>query len=120
MFHPHGILAIGFSVNGCWSRYFNSLTASKDLDEPKSTGTVFLIARNLREWSAFFKVLCDVSGRIESATRANIMRFMRARRNIAIIPGGFEDATLHKFGAERTMMRPRKVAHLLAVRLRRA
>jgi len=108
MFHPHGILATGFVCNGCWSRPFNELTAAKDLDVPKNTGTVFLIASNLREWSAFFKVLCDVSGRLESATRSNINRLMTARRNIGIIPGGFEDATLMKHGKDRTFMSKRK------------
>ena len=108
MFHPHGILATGFVCNGCWGRNFNELTAKKDLDTPKSTGTIFLIARNLREWSAFFKVLCDVSGRLESATPMAIKRFMKADRNIAIIPGGFEDATLMKYGKDRTYMNERK------------
>ena len=87
MFHPHGILASGFVVNGCWGRAFNSLTAEKDLDEPKNSGTVFLIARNLREWAPLFKVLCDLSGRLESATKGNIQKLMGSGRNIAIIPG---------------------------------
>ena len=108
MFHPHGILATGFVVNGCWSKPFNELTSEKDLNTPKHTGTVFLIAQSLREWSALFKVLCDCSGRLESATKKNITMLMRARRNLAIIPGGFEDATLHEYGKERTCMKPRK------------
>jgi len=108
MFHPHGILATGFVCNGCWNKNFNELTATHDLAMPKSTGTVFLIARNLREWSAFFKVLCDVSGRLESATKGNIMRLMRDKRNLAIIPGGFEDATLMHHGKERTFIKHRK------------
>lgn len=105
MFHPHGILAVGFVVNGCWSKHFNSLANKKDLDQP---GTVFLIARNLREWAPLFKVLCDLSGRLESATKSNIHRLMKKGRNLAIIPGGFEDATLHAYGKDRTMMAPRK------------
>lgn len=107
MFHPHGILAVGFVVNGCWGRHFNSLASKRDLQEERP-GTVFLIARNLREWAPLFKVLCDLSGRLESATRSNIQRLMKQGRNLAIIPGGFEDATLHAFGKHRTMMTPRK------------
>lgn len=72
MFHPHGILASGFVVNGVWGKHFNGLAAAKDLDTPKNTGTVFLIAQNLREWAPLFKVLCDLSGRLESATKSNI------------------------------------------------
>lgn len=33
---------------------------------------------------------------------------MRAGRNVAIIPGGFEDATLHQYGKERTAVKERK------------
>lgn len=29
-------------------------------------------------------------------------------RNLAIIPGGFEDATIHKFGVDRTFLKARK------------
>ena len=108
MFHPHGILAAGFTCNGCWNKRFNALTAARDLDAPEHTGTIFLIARNLREWAPFFKVLCDLSGRLESATKANIVQLMRRGRNMAILPGGFEDATITAFGKDRTVMRARK------------
>ena len=84
------------------------------------------------------QVVCDVSGRLESATRENIISLMRrgrydthARsrshtcthvghslntrahtrrrgRNLAIIPGGFEDATLYARGKHRTAMSNRK------------
>lgn len=108
VFHPHGILATGFVCNGCWNKHFNQLSAKRDLDEPKATGTIFLIARNLREWAPLFKVLCDVSGRLESATKENITSLMSQGRNLAIIPGGFEDATLHEYGKNRTCMKPRK------------
>mmetsp|Transcript_23817 Transcript_23817/g.70687 ORF Transcript_23817/g.70687 Transcript_23817/m.70687 type:complete len:185 (+) Transcript_23817:3-557(+) len=67
-----------------------------------------MIAQNLRGWSGFFKVLCDVSGRLESATRQNLTRRMAEGRNVGIIPGGFEDATLHVQGRERTAMSDRK------------
>ena len=108
MFHPHGILSVGFTINGCWNPHFNRLATAKDLDTPKSSGVVFLIAQNLREWPTLFKVLCDLSGRLESATKGNICKLMKAGRNLAIIPGGFEDATLMVYGKDRTMMSPRK------------
>eukprot|EP00965_Chrysotila_dentata_P043682 1452304-Pleurochrysis_carterae.AAC.3 len=49
-FHPHGILAVGFVVNGCWSPHFDKLVNAK-----QGHDTVFLIARNLREWGFLFK-----------------------------------------------------------------
>jgi hypothetical protein len=108
MYHPHGILCAGFVVNGCWSRAFNQLTAKKDLDPRTPSGTVFLIASVLRNWAPLFKLFCDVSGRLESADKGTLQRLMRDGRNIAIIPGGMEDASLHQFGKERTMLKPRK------------
>ena len=108
MFHPHGVLSVGFTINGCWNPHFNKLGAAKDLDTPKSSGIIFMIAQNLREWPTPFKVLCDLSGRLESATKGNIQKFMKAGRNLAIIPGGFEDATLHAYGKDRTMLSQRK------------
>lgn len=108
MFHPHGILACGFTINGCWNRHFNGIAAKKDLDTPRSSGTVFIIARNLREWAPLFKILCDLSGRLESATKGTIQKLMARGRNLAIIPGGFEDATLTCFDKHRTMLSPRK------------
>jgi hypothetical protein len=67
MFHPHGILSVGFVVNGVWSRDFNDLASPKPNEEIRMArpgdpyaepwaGTAFLIARNLREWTGFFKV----------------------------------------------------------------
>ena len=53
-------------------------------------GTIFLIAYRLREMCTLFKLLCDVSGRLESASRANVVRYMRRGRNLALIPGGVE------------------------------
>jgi len=113
MFHPHGIVTVGFSTNGVWSEEFNRRTYPADgtpagAGEPGWRGTVFLIAKALRVPSVFFKVICEVSGRLESATRENICAYMAQGRNLAIIPGGFEDATLYCRGKHRTAMKARK------------
>ena len=80
-FHPHGILASGFSVNGCWSADFNRRTAplasgadrtapaagGAESDEPAIGGTklfggtVFLISRALRAASGPFKVAAIIT-----------------------------------------------------------
>jgi len=121
-YHPHGILSVGYCANGVWSRQFQQLAGegpppavtadgkgSGDGDG-EWRGTCFLIADNLRRglFSGFFKVLCDVTGRLDSATKENILSFMKQRRNIAIIPGGFQDATLYSHGKDRTAMSSRK------------
>ncbi|KAL1508050.1 hypothetical protein AB1Y20_007646 [Prymnesium parvum] len=111
-FHPHGILSVGFSANGIWSRKFNALAGSGAPGDAAGgwRGTLFLVADNLRKgpFSGLFKILCDVTGRIESASKAKIQQLMREKQNIAIIPGGFQDATLFAHGKERTAMSERK------------
>ena len=103
---------VGFSTNGVWSREFNERTTELEAGPPGGAapwrGCVFLIAKALREPSVLFKLVCDVSGRLESATRENIISLMRRGRNLAIIPGGFEDATLYARGKHRTAMSNRK------------
>ena len=108
-FHPHGVLAVGFVVNGCWSTEFHERTVSpgKRKGEPP-VHTCFLIAPALREFSGFFKVMCDMSGRLESAKKSVFRELMCQGRNLAIIPGGFEDSTIYKWGAERTCLSERK------------
>jgi len=64
-------------------------------------------------------VLCDVSGRLESATKEVICSVMRSGRNVAIIPGGFEDATLHTHGKERTAMMVRSIKRALCAYCKR-
>ena len=116
LFHPHGVVTCGFSCNGVWSQDFISRTTPTDTFDPKTheaadgrfRGTVFFIARALRETTAIFKAICDLSGRLESSTKKDMLRVMRTGRNMAIIPGGFEDATIYAYGAHRTAMRSRK------------
>lgn len=97
-FHPHGILAVGFSINGAWSKKFH---------EHAGADTVHLIDKVLRDDNPYFKVLCDVHGGIETLNKDSLQNAMQAGRNVSIIPGGFEDATAMSFGANRTVMRKR-------------
>lgn len=113
-FHPHGIATIGFSCNGCWNHEFHKRASLPD--GPPATpggrstyrGTMFLLAASLREPSAIFKVVCDLSGRYQSASKRWMLRYMREGRNVAIIPGGAEDATIMEYGKHRTAMKKRK------------
>ena len=113
-FHPHGIATVGFSCNGCWNHAFHERASLPD--DPPSTpegrhtyrGTMFLVAASLREPSAIFKVVCDLSGRYESASKHNMLRHMREGRNLAIIPGGAQDATIMEYGKHRTAIKQRK------------
>ena len=112
MFHPHGITTCGFSSNGVWSREFNERTTPKPLpagwEGSTWPGTTFFIAATLREPSHGFKVLCDISGRLESASKGSMLPFFKQGRNVAIIPGGFEEATLFEHGVHRVAISKRK------------
>ena len=97
MFHPHGVLSGGWTCNGCYSREFNLRAGEMPAQEGtrvRTTGAVFLIDRLLCDVSSFFKLLCDASGRLHSATKSNVKRLMAAGRNVCIIPGGLEEAAL--------------------------
>jgi hypothetical protein len=93
-FAPHGVLAGGFSFNGCWSEEFHK----------RAPGCLFLISSVLRQWNFAFKLICDLSGRLESISVPNIKRLMAEQSSIAIIPGGFADAAVQKFGEQRVVM----------------
>eukprot|EP00928_Gymnodinium_smaydae_P089163 TRINITY_DN73163_c0_g1_i1.p1 TRINITY_DN73163_c0_g1~~TRINITY_DN73163_c0_g1_i1.p1 ORF type:complete len:363 (-),score=75.81 TRINITY_DN73163_c0_g1_i1:129-1217(-) len=97
-FHPHGILAAGFSWNGAWNKRFLNASGSD---------TKFMIDKGLREDNVFFKIVCDLHGGIESLNKRSINKYLEAQQNVAFIPGGFQDATLQEFGVHRTAMKKR-------------
>jgi len=112
-FHPHGIATIGFSCNGCWNHEFHARASLPDATDPLTgrtvyRGTMFLVAASLREPSAIFKVVCDLSGRYQSASKKWMLQYMAEGRNVAIIPGGAEDATIMEYGKHRTAIKKRK------------
>ena len=111
-FHPHGMTCAGYAANGIWAKEFNERATPKPLPkdwEAKAwPGTMFFIAAGLREPSHLFKMLCDASGRVESASRENIKKRFKEGRNVGIIPGGFEEATIYEHGKHRVAMRRRK------------
>ena len=111
-FHPHGMTCAGYAANGIWAEEFNERATPKPLPpnwEAKAwPGTIFFIAPGLREPSHLFKWICDVSGRVESASKRNIKKRFAEGRNMGIIPGGFEEATIYEHGTHRVAMRRRK------------
>lgn len=93
-YHPHGILCIGFSWNGAHS---------------PELGPLF-------EW-LIVDVLCKAPlfgwivawcGNMNGAGAPTMQRLMKSGRNIALIPGGFEEATLQERGIERVVIKNRK------------
>jgi len=97
-FHPHGILSAGFGWNGVWSKQFMELSGAE---------TQFMIDKGLREDNFFFKVIGDLHGGLTSLNKKNLFKALGEKRNVAFIPGGFEDATLAEFGVHRTAISKR-------------
>lgn len=100
--HPHGCLSAGWSWNMCWNSEFH-----------KRVGPIcFLIDQNLRYVNPFFRMVCDwyagETRRIDSADRKSIKQAMNKGESLALIPGGFEDATVMQRGKERTAVKKRK------------
>jgi hypothetical protein len=104
--HPHGVLSVGWSVNMLWNPEFLSY-ASKD-ESKKETCIQFLIDENLRYKNPLMKIFADLSGRLEGASKGSIIRLMKGGGNIALIPGGFEDATIMRNGINQTVINNRK------------
>lgn len=101
-FHPHGILAVGFSLNGAWNPQFL-----------RHCGPVrFLIDFTLRHKAAFFRVLLGLyehpSRGFSDAERPTLVELMSKGHNLAIIPGGFMEATLFRHGEDRVAIKTKK------------
>lgn len=94
----HGVLCAGFSFNGCWSKAFQ---------EHAGTKTQWLVDKVLRQDNPCFKVLADVHGGLGTLDKKTVLTIMERGGNLAFVPGGFEDATLVKFGADRTFLKAR-------------
>jgi len=96
-YHPHGILCCGFSWCGCHHPEFA---------ENRHGDIIWLVAESLTQLP-FFKAVVKWMGNIQSAAKPNMIRLMKAQKNIAIIPGGFQDATIMKKGSHRIWLRKR-------------
>jgi len=97
-FHPHGVLAAGFTLNGTFNKKFR---------EHAGSNTQFLCDKVLREDNPFFKVMSDVHGGINTLNKKNLLRYLDAKTSVAFVPGGFEDATVMAFGKHSTCMKKR-------------
>lgn len=97
-FHPHGVLSMGYSINGVWSKKFNELAGGE---------TQWLVDKVLREDNPFFKVICDLHGTISTMSKTYLRRCLGNNTNVAFVPGGFEDATAMQYGRDIVVMKKR-------------
>ncbi|KAL1504353.1 hypothetical protein AB1Y20_010759 [Prymnesium parvum] len=99
--HPHGIFAAGWSWNLFWNFALH-----------ERAGRIgFLMDANLRLTSPSFRLLCDWYAAptrwAGAATKDVIKRAMAGGESIALLPGGFQEATICKRGADRVYVRKR-------------
>lgn len=101
-FHPHGAISFGFTVNGLFDSQF--LNKSKKIS--------FLIDDFLRNGNPIFRLLCDVyefeNRQIASAEKSTVHRLMEEGSNVALVLGGFEEATVCETGKDRVVVNSRK------------
>eukprot|EP00898_Chlorokybus_atmophyticus_P006764 jgi/Chlat1/7089/Chrsp57S06780 len=93
-FHPHGCLTVGWCLNGNMGPAFHG------------SGIKWLVADAL--W--YMPVIGDMLAWFNSgqAGRESLLRSMKAGENVALLPGGFEEAALYKHGAHRVYIKRRK------------
>ena len=90
--HPHGVFCMG------WGTLF----AQQELSH------VYWCFANVLYQSPMFRAFTSLIGRPASASKASFLRLMRQRRAIAILPGGFEEATISSATVDRVYLAKRK------------
>jgi len=90
--HPHGVFCMG------WGTLF----AQQELDH------VHWCFANVLYNSPMFRAFTSLIGRPASASKASFLRLMKRRKTIAILPGGFEEATISCVSVDRVYLAKRK------------
>lgn len=90
--HPHGIVSVG------WAILFNCT---------ETAGVKFCFSRALY-YSPFFGLLTRVCGQPHSADKTNFKHLMQRQETLALIPGGFEEASITTQNANRVFLKNRK------------
>jgi len=96
-FHPHGVFSMGFNFCGIHHPEFA---------EGRHGDFVYLVAGILTKMP-FVILVCEWMGNIQSAGKKNMLRLLKARKNIAFLPGGFQEATLTQRGCDRIWLKQR-------------
>ncbi|CAK9103590.1 Diacylglycerol O-acyltransferase 2 (Acyl-CoA retinol O-fatty-acyltransferase) (ARAT) (Retinol O-fatty-acyltransferase) (Diglyceride acyltransferase 2) [Durusdinium trenchii] len=119
-FHPHGAISFGFTAAETKRRSrgdaaarvhgVNGLFDSQFLE--KSTKMTFLIDDFLRNGNPIFRLFCDVclgfQSSILSADKSTVHRLMEEGGSVALVLGGFEEATVCETGKDRVVVKSRK------------
>ena len=74
---------------------------------PETRGVTFC-ASNALIASPFFRLLCRLTGSPSGCDKATMKRLMRKGGDLALIPGGFHEASIHSNTADRVYLASRK------------
>lgn len=92
-FHPHGIFAIGWSLNGSMGAVLQKSEFS------------FMVTENLLRLPIVGDILSWYG--CSPANKKNMMIRMKAGQNLALLPGGFEEAACFEYGKHRVFIKKR-------------
>ena len=90
--HPHGIFC------QAWAALFLTEEAAD----------VTFCFSNALVMSPYFRLLCRLTGFPSKCDRDSMKRLMRERKRLALIPGGFHEATVHSPTEDRLFLKTRK------------
>mmetsp|Transcript_11893 Transcript_11893/g.32147 ORF Transcript_11893/g.32147 Transcript_11893/m.32147 type:complete len:312 (+) Transcript_11893:183-1118(+) len=89
--HPHGIFPLGWGM----------LTTRPEMADVHFCFSSVLYA------SPFFLIFCKLIGKPNPADKKTMQRLMKERKTMALIPGGFEEATITTNNADRVFIKAR-------------
>mmetsp|Transcript_21627 Transcript_21627/g.85957 ORF Transcript_21627/g.85957 Transcript_21627/m.85957 type:complete len:350 (+) Transcript_21627:60-1109(+) len=89
--HPHGIFSLGWAALFTW-RAMRTVT--------------FCFSDGLYA-SPYFRLLSKLTGKPAGASKASLQSLLRKGRDVALLPGGFEEATISKLGVDRAYAKKR-------------
>eukprot|EP00440_Ansanella_granifera_P073872 gb/GFBE01080156.1/.p1 GENE.gb/GFBE01080156.1/~~gb/GFBE01080156.1/.p1 ORF type:complete len:380 (+),score=85.79 gb/GFBE01080156.1/:1-1140(+) len=100
--HPHGLLTAGWTWNMFWNFDFH-----------ERTGRIgFLLDEGLRLKAPTFRLMCDwYEGKDRyagAATKSVIKKAMERGESLALLPGGFQEATICARGKDRVYVKKRQ------------
>ena len=90
--HPHGVFSMG------WATLFT---------QPELADVRWCFAHILYR-APFFKAFVSMMGYPASADKGHFLKLLKRKLNIALLPGGFEEATISSAAADRVYIAKRK------------
>mmetsp|Transcript_38007 Transcript_38007/g.65949 ORF Transcript_38007/g.65949 Transcript_38007/m.65949 type:complete len:328 (+) Transcript_38007:102-1085(+) len=93
-YHPHGVLSWGFVLNAGFRHFFEPLFG--------------VVADALCYAPLWYWFVTRWTKAVRPASKKHMTRYMEKGESFGIIPGGFEEATISKLGAQRVYLKKRK------------